>query len=162
MLFRSRRFNLHQTLHGLVATLRTEIHAAGHDISLDIPDQIEMDGYPLPLEEVIKRFIHNALLHAFEGRSDGHMHLSATVMPAARVKIQFGDDGVGIAPENLPRIFDPFFTTKLGRGGGGLGLSIVYNTVTSLLGGQVRVESAPGQGTTFILDLPLNAAKQRS
>ena len=56
----------------------------------------------------------------------------------------------------MSRIFDPFFTTKLGQGGSGLGLSISYNIVTSLLGGQISVHSAPG-GTTFTLELPLTA-----
>ena len=71
------------------------------------------------------------------------------------VEIRFSDDGVGIAPENLKRIFDPFFTTKLGQGGSGLGMSISYNIVTSLFGGELDVESTPGHGCRFTLRLPL-------
>jgi hypothetical protein len=52
-------------------------------------------------------------------------------------------------------LFDPFFTTRMGQGGSGLGLKITYNIVTTLLGGSIRVESGPGQGTAFIVDLPL-------
>jgi signal transduction histidine kinase len=74
------------------------------------------------------------------------------------VRISFSDDGRGIAPEHLARIFDPFFTTRMGQGGTGLGLNIAYNIATSLLGGEIRVDSAPGRGTVFILDLPLAAA----
>ena len=59
----------------------------------------------------------------------------------------------------MSRIFDPFFTTKLGQGGSGLGLSISYNIVTSLLGGQISVASSPA-GTVFTLDLPLTAPMQ--
>ncbi|MES2583065.1 MAG: ATP-binding protein, partial [Pseudomonadota bacterium] len=50
-----------------------------------------------------------------------------------------------------------FFTTKLGQGGSGLGMSISYNIVTSLFGGELDVESTPGQGSCFILHLPLVA-----
>jgi signal transduction histidine kinase len=72
------------------------------------------------------------------------------------VAVVFADDGAGIAPEHRSRIFDPFFTTKLGRGGSGLGLSISYNIVTGLLGGQIGVASS-GAGTAFTLELPLVA-----
>jgi signal transduction histidine kinase len=59
----------------------------------------------------------------------------------------------------LSRIFDPFFTTRMGQGGTGLGLNIAYNIVTTLLGGTIRVDGAPGGGTVFIVDLPLRAAQ---
>mgnify|MGYP002134307444 CR=1 FL=1 len=71
--------------------------------------------------------------------------------------ISVEDDGVGIAPEILPKIFDPFFTTRLGAGGSGLGLHIVYNLVTRVLGGRLNVTSEPGHGTCFILHLPRTA-----
>jgi signal transduction histidine kinase len=58
----------------------------------------------------------------------------------------------------LSRIFDPFFTTRMGQGGTGLGLNIAYNIVTTLLGGNIRVDSSPDAGTVFVLDLPLRAA----
>jgi signal transduction histidine kinase len=74
------------------------------------------------------------------------------------VRIEFRDDGRGVPAEYLSRIFDPFFTTRMGHGGTGLGLNIAYNIVTTLLQGSIQVESSPGQGTVFILDLPLRAA----
>ena len=72
-------------------------------------------------------------------------------------RLHLRDNGPGIAPEHLSRIFDPFFTTKLGQGGSGLGLNIVYNLVTAVLGGSIRLESAPGQGSSMIMVLPLTA-----
>jgi signal transduction histidine kinase len=50
-------------------------------------------------------------------------------------------------------VFDPFFTTRMGQGGSGLGLYIVYNIVTSLLGGSIEVSSTPG-GTCFTIRFP--------
>ena len=54
----------------------------------------------------------------------------------------------------LRRIYEPFFTTQRGRGGSGLGMHIVHNLVTDLLGGSIDVESSQGQGTTVTIHLP--------
>lgn len=58
---------------------------------------------------------------------------------------------------NLPRVFDPFFTTKLGQGGSGLGMSISYNIITSLFGGEFEVGGTTGCGTCFVMRLPMEA-----
>ena len=57
-------------------------------------------------------------------------------------------------------IFDPFFTTKMGNGGTGLGMNIVYNIVTGVMGGRIAIESAPGAGTTVRMTVPA-ASPQR-
>jgi signal transduction histidine kinase len=115
-----------------------------------------MDSYPGPFGQVITNFINNALLHAFAPGSKGAMTLSAKLHGTDRVLVAFRDNGSGIPAEHLGRIFDPFFTTKLGQGGSGLGLSISYNIVTSLLGGTIAVDSST-EGSCFTLDLPLTA-----
>jgi signal transduction histidine kinase len=73
------------------------------------------------------------------------------------VTLSVEDHGVGIAPADVPRIFDPFFTTKMGVGGSGLGLNIVHNIVTEILGGSIHVASEVGGGTRFSLKLPMSA-----
>ncbi|WP_229499608.1 ATP-binding protein [Pseudoduganella ginsengisoli] len=151
-----RMFNLQQVTHEIVATMMNRIRNANHAIEYDVPDGLAMDSYPGPFGQVIANFINNALLHAFENRQHGQMKLSAAPHGDNRVVVTFSDNGNGIAPNHLTRIFDPFFTTKLGQGGSGLGLSISYNIVTSLLGGQISVASGP-DGTTFTLELPLTA-----
>ncbi|MFZ3287048.1 MAG: two-component regulator propeller domain-containing protein, partial [Telluria sp.] len=151
-----RKFNLEQAVHEIVATMMNQVRKSGHTLVTEIAHDIEMDSFPGPLGQVVINFINNAVLHAFEERAGGRMTLSASVPEPGRVLILFSDDGAGIPVEHLARIFDPFFTTRMGRGGSGLGLNITYNIVTSLLGGQIRVESSVGQGTTFILDLPLS------
>ena len=69
-----------------------------------------------------------------------------------RVTLSVADNGVGMEPSIIARLFEPFFSTK-GEGGTGLGLSVVYGIVKSL-GGDVRVQSAPGRGATFDISLP--------
>ncbi|WUR14922.1 ATP-binding protein [[Empedobacter] haloabium] len=151
-----RTFNLQQVTHEIVATMMNRIRASSHRIVVEVPDGIALDSYPGPFGQVITNLINNALLHAFDGREGGRIRLMAHPAVDGRVTIVFDDNGGGIAPENLTRIFDPFFTTKLGQGGSGLGLSISYNIVTSLLGGQIGVTSGP-RGTAFTLELPLVA-----
>ncbi|MCK8784340.1 PAS domain-containing protein [Roseomonas sp. NAR14] len=72
------------------------------------------------------------------------------------VSIEVSDTGVGMAPEVAARAFDPFFTTKPLGQGTGLGLSMIYGFVRQS-GGQVRLRTAPGEGTTVVLDLPRHA-----
>jgi signal transduction histidine kinase len=155
-----RDFDLLQVCRESIATMMNRIRAANHSIEVRIADGIVLDSYPGPFGQVVTNFINNALLHAFGGERPGRMVLSARAPADGRVLIEFRDDGAGIAPEHLGRIFDPFFTTKLGQGGSGLGLSISYNIVTVLLGGQVSVVSSTDDGTCFTLDLPLSAPLQ--
>jgi len=69
-------------------------------------------------------------------------------------RIDVADNGQGIQPENLARIYDPFFTTKGARKGTGLGLSVTYGIVREH-GGSIEVESRPGAGSRFRVELPL-------
>jgi len=69
-----------------------------------------------------------------------------------RVELEVQDDGAGIAPEVLPRLFDPFFSTK--EGGNGLGLALTQQIVREH-GGDLRVDSAVGRGTTFTVSVPV-------
>lgn len=66
------------------------------------------------------------------------------------------DSGCGIEPALLKRIFEPFFTTKEVGRGSGQGLAIAYGIITEAHGGELRVDSEPGRGSTFIIRLPLN------
>jgi signal transduction histidine kinase len=73
------------------------------------------------------------------------------------VRLEFSDDGPGISEDVRSRIFDPFFTTKPVGEGTGLGLSLSHGIIERH-GGAIAVESAPGEGTRFVIDLPLEAA----
>jgi PAS domain S-box-containing protein len=72
----------------------------------------------------------------------------------ARVQVEIGDTGVGIAPENLVKVYDPFFTTKSTGRGTGLGLAVTYGIVQEHKG-SIQVNSHPGRGTTFLVEFPV-------
>ncbi|WP_374603797.1 ATP-binding protein [Niveibacterium sp.] len=152
-----REFDLATTVREVVATMAPVMRHQGVEIELILEDDVVLDSYPGPLGQIITNFINNALIHAFEDREHGHLRITAARSGSRDCALSCRDDGVGIPQEQLKRIFDPFFTTKLGRGGSGLGLSIVYNLVSGVLGGRIDVESTPGEGTCFVVTIPLVA-----
>ena len=152
-----RYFVLRQTIDELLLTLGPTIRKSGHRVEVQVQDDVCMDSYPGPLGQVLTNLINNAFLHGFECIAHGVVHIEATLGDTRHVLLTVRDNGVGIPPEHMGRVFDPFFTTKLGHGGSGLGLNIVYNLITDVLGGSVQVHSTVGEGTRFTLTLPLSA-----
>jgi len=157
-----RPFQLDEVIAEIILTLRPSIRKTHHEIDFNVPPDIVMDSFPGALGQVVTNLINNAIAHAFEGRAHGSVWIAARISGSARVELTVSDDGVGIPQEYVHRIFDPFFTTKLGRGGSGLGLNIVYNIVTRVLGGAIRVESAAGQGSRFIITIPARAPTEKA
>ncbi len=96
----------------------------------------------------------NLFLNARDAMPDGGLLAIRTWASATAVSIEIADTGSGISPEHLARIYDPFFTTKAPKKGTGLGLSVTYGIVREH-GGTIEVESQIGQGTRFIIELPL-------
>ena len=152
-----RRFNLRKTLDEIMVTIGPMLKKTPFTVTIDVADDITMDSYPGPLGQIITNFVNNAVQHGFDGYNSGEMSLSVQRDGEHSITLYFRDNGTGIAAENIKRVFDPFFTTRLGQGGSGLGLNIVYNMVTTLLGGSIHVNSQLGVGTEFVLQLPLVA-----
>ncbi|MCV2352204.1 two-component regulator propeller domain-containing protein [Paucibacter sp. Y2R2-4] len=159
-----RRFVLKALVEDVLETLANELKNKGHVWQLDIADDLAMDSYPGPLGQVLSNLVKNSILHGFEEKRGGLIRISAGLLKDGaeradlpRLRIRYSDDGRGIAAEHIERVFDPFFTTKMGQGGSGLGLSISYNLIHSVLGGDIAVRSQAGQGVVFELDLPLSA-----
>jgi two-component system, NtrC family, sensor kinase len=166
-----RPFLLDDMLNELLTTMGPQLKRFGHQVQLDIPPAITLLSYPGALGQIVSNLVHNALLHAFESSAGGLITISAQALADERIVLTVSDNGVGIPDAHIGRIFDPFFTTKMGRGGTGLGLNIVHNLTTNVLGGHVRVSSVCRQsqslapllaplaqsGTRFELTLPCTA-----
>jgi PAS domain S-box-containing protein len=153
---RRRHFTLHHVVHEVLTTTRPVFKNSQHHMEVNIPADLAMDSYPGPLEQVLTNFLTNSLSHGFEELAQGRIEITAR-QEGALVVLEYSDNGCGIAASNLQHIFEPFYTTKLGRGGSGLGLYIVYNLVTNVLGGQISAHSTVGTGTRFVLRLPQQA-----
>ena len=150
-----RRFRLDEVLHDTLATYAAQLRRAGCTVTVDVPADLVFDSYPGSLSQVLSNLIGNALLHGFDGRDSGTLEIYARREGADLVMLQMKDNGIGMTDVVLHKIFDPFFTTKMGQGGSGLGMNIVYNIVTGVLKGSIRVESVPAEGTSVTLVLPL-------
>ncbi|MBH9552830.1 ATP-binding protein [Inhella gelatinilytica] len=151
-----RAFDLRQVVDDHLVALAA---AAGpHRIAVrnQVPAAIECVGYPGTLGQIVVGLVDNALVHAFEAQDDGAVTLSAEV-ERGWVTLSVRDNGKGMSAEVLKRVFDPFFTTRLGHGQNGLGLTICHNLASGLLGGHLQALSTEGEGSVFLLSLPLQA-----
>ena len=149
-----RQFLLHDLLNEVIITLRPTLRKANIGVALGSDVAVRMDSFPGQLSQVIINLIDNCVVHAFADAADPQIRIEASATPGGHAAITVADNGSGISGDIIERIFDPFFTTRLGTGGSGLGLHLVYNIVTGVLGGTVRVQSQVGVGTTFRIEIP--------
>jgi len=122
-------------------------------VKLELNDTGAVAGDPSELREV---FV-NMIINAVDAMPAGGTITISSRQAGEMAQVTISDTGQGITGEDKGRIFDPFFTTK-GILGTGLGLSISYGII-SRHNGQIEVESAPGQGTTFTITLPTTQAR---
>ena len=125
--------------------------AKKHQFVVDFPEHFPIvDADPHRVEQVLRNLVDNAVKYSPQG---GLVVVRGEVRKD-EVVISVADQGVGIAPENLPRLTESFFTTRREVGGTGLGLS-VSSRIVSEHGGTLSFESTPGVGTRAILRLPV-------
>jgi two-component system NtrC family sensor kinase len=127
---------------------------AGIELDVDVPLDITLDLDIHRMSETLINLLINAI-QAMDGQGSIRIYIGPPSSPTC-VCLIVEDTGPGIPEENLSRIFDPFYTTKGVSVGTGLGLYIVYGIVKKHHG-DIRAESTPGEGTRFIISLPLSA-----
>jgi len=133
--------------------LRLENVKIQKELSTDLP---RTQGDYHHLQQVLLNIISNA--HQAMQEVDSERILTIrTQARGARIVIEIKDTGPGISPSRLARVFEPFYTTKAAGKGTGLGLSLSRGIIKDH-GGDIRVESAVGKGTTFTIELPVSEA----
>ncbi|HEX8441059.1 sensor histidine kinase, partial [Archangium sp.] len=112
------------------------------------------------LLQILLNLLNNARHALMEsGRPDKQLILRVGPGEGGRLRIEVADNGVGIAPENLPRLFTQGFTTK--KGGHGFGLHISALAAEEMRGSLACVSAGPGQGATFTVELPAGGAPSK-
>lgn len=149
---RRRKFKLEEVVADVLCTMRPSFY--GFHINSEVQPDIMCDGYPGPLGQLLTNLIQNAIVHGIGQATDGLVQVMCHDVADNHMEIVVQDNGQGMTAETINKIFDPFFTTRLGQGGSGLGLTIVHNLATVMLGGKIAVESTMGMGTRFIVTLP--------
>ncbi|HLO96409.1 MAG TPA: ATP-binding protein [Burkholderiaceae bacterium] len=157
-----RDFELAQVIEDVMVMVEPSFKHTPFKIVTDLSHDLEMSSYPGALGQVLTNLLMNALVHGFEGREHGVVRVSCRPHGQDQVELVVEDDGRGMDASVVRKIFDPFFTTKLGKGGSGLGMHIVHNIVTNVLGGQIEVQSTPGQGSRMTMLMPRSAPLRSS
>ncbi len=148
-----RRVALRPYLDDVLASLHPRLKPTPHRVEVDCPADIEFDTLPGALYQIVSNIVLNSLLHAFDSDRAGLIRIRAGLAGNA-LEMTLSDDGKGMPEDVRQRVFEPFFTTRRGSGGTGLGLHLVYNLVTQLLGGTITCASSPDRGTRFTIRLP--------
>ena len=148
--------NVNQIIHDTLALLEHQFKTAKIRVENELAEHLPpISGNAGRLQQVFL----NLFLNARDAMPGGGT-LRVASMNGESVSVSVSDTGTGIAQEHIRRIYDPFFTTKALPQGGqqsrgtGLGLSVTYGIIQEHAG-KIRVESQPGEGTTFHLDFPL-------
>ena len=124
----------------------------------------------LPLIQVVPQDIGRVLLNILNNafytvdkkakmNSNGEYHPEVNIQTELinnKIKIQISDNGQGMTDETKDKVFQPFYTTKPTGQGTGLGMSISYDIVTKGHGGELTVESEVGEGSRFVIELPIS------
>jgi PAS domain S-box-containing protein len=147
--------SLNKVIADTLALLEHQFKVAHVQVQSDLYDKLPLiQGNAGRLQQVFL----NLFLNAKDAMTGGGV-LNIATLNGDFVSVRVSDTGSGIAQEHIQRIYDPFFTTKTAPAEGqsrgtGLGLSVTYGIIQEHAG-NIRVESRPGEGTTFTLDFPL-------
>jgi two-component system NtrC family sensor kinase len=144
--------NLKEMVNEILGFLTKEADYRHIETSVNISDDIvEIESARGNLQQIFLNIFNNAFAAMDDG---GRLDITVAMKGKDAISITIADNGHGIPPEDLKHIFEPFFTTRSAQGGTGLGLSITYGMVQEIEG-DIAVESKLGEGTRFIITLPL-------
>jgi two-component system, NtrC family, sensor kinase len=168
----SKTVDLHEGIDNTLMILQHRLKPTERRPAIDVVKQYGdlplINCLPGKLNQVFMNLLANAidaLEDSNQGRSfqdivahPNRILISTAQMNASWVKIAIADNGAGMGEAVRSRLFDPFFTTKPVGKGTGLGLSISYQVITEKHGGHLWCDSAPGEGTQFVIELPIDGA----
>ena len=150
-------FDVAKNINSLLASLTPEIKRHGVKLSVSLPEQVQTNGYPGALSQIVTNLAFNSIRHAFEGVDNPEINLVGCLDDESNEFIlYFEDNGTGIPEDIRSSIFEPYFTTKSESGGSGLGMSIAKDLAEKKLAGSIMHDDTFTEGTRFILKLPVH------
>lgn len=149
----SRVIELPAYLEEVLLSLQPMLRQRRHEVVIDCPHTIAFETYPGAIYQIISNLVMNSVMHGFADRENGRIHIAITG-EERDVVLTYEDDGCGMSEEARRRVFEPFFTTRRGSGGSGLGMHIVWNLATQVLGGTISCDTTRTRGTSFVLRIP--------
>jgi len=151
-----RTFKMSEYIDEVILSLHPQLKKTSIEIVVDAPkDEPLMLSYPGDIAQIITNLVMNAIIHAFNKGVDKGKVIFTFSINQGEMLLKVHDNGKGMLPGTVEKIFDPFFTTERGNGGSGLGMHITYNLVVHSLGGRIKCQSELGEGTTFLIDIPM-------
>ncbi|HLP88356.1 MAG TPA: ATP-binding protein [Nostocaceae cyanobacterium] len=147
--------NIHEGIESTLLILNHRIKQ-GIKVIKEYEELPLIECYPAKLNQVFMNILSNAIDALFEQekQTEKNIWIHTEVINSQTARIKIKDNGPGISQEIQNKIFDPFFTTKPVNKGTGLGLAIAYQIIEKHQG-NIQVSSQPGQGTEFIIDIPV-------
>jgi signal transduction histidine kinase len=156
-----REFLLKEYVNEVLVSIQNETKKVKHKILVDIDDSIKINSNPGAFSQIITNFVMNSIIHAFSKSGSGEIIISA-FLENDKLHFSYKDNGKGLTDQDKEKIFDPFYTTNRANGGSGLGMNIVYNIITTKLGGSIDVVSKVGYGVEFKIVLDGCVQQSRS
>lgn len=132
----------------------TDILQKSINIIVKSSENIKLKGSVSSFIQIINAFINNSIIHGFDSIDKGEITIDF-YKKNNFIIVEYGDNGKGIARQDLENIFTPFFTTKMGSDNLGLGLFVVHEIVTLQFDGEVYCESVLDRGSRFIIKIPI-------
>ena len=167
-----KKVDLHEGIENTLLILGHRLKAKsalfGIQITRDYGDLPCVTCFPGQLNQVFMNLLANAIDALEEapfekrGSASPTIHISTSLIEENRIQIQIIDNGSGIPAKIQQKVFDPFFTTKPVGKGTGLGLSISYQIIVEKHHGTIECRSTPGQGTEFVIEIPVEQVEFRS
>jgi len=153
------RVDVNETIRSVVKLFEPQLAAVGRP---PITPELYLDeNLPRPQADriLLRRALENLILNSLDAMPAGGTLTVRTSQHDGLVRLEISDTGQGLTPEECARLFTPYYTSK--RHGTGLGLAIVQSVVSDH-GGKIEVESAPGAGATFRIELPVEQPLTRA
>ncbi|WP_334014886.1 sensor histidine kinase [Alteromonas sp. S167] len=153
-------FVLDEYIHSVCNPLKPMLKKEQIALDIDVAPDITITACPGIVAQLLTNLISNAQRHAFSDTNNEVNKVSVKcVKQNDMIELNVTDNGKGIPDSLHKKVFEPFYTTARDKGGTGLGMNILYNLVTQKLNGTIDLASAPGEGTSVTITLPMVSGK---